>query len=457
LGFRLGYFLVKKLSRQITGKVFDFYCMPKSTKKPVSKPVAKTVKKVENVAKSTPKVIQTIDNKKVVKTESQKKVNLAKIESTSKKSSISTKPISKIVKKSAPVEAKKVEKTVAKNNLAGNKPKITKSKFFGRIVALVAGVVILISLIAAIYLNNNNARKFFDKIERVQGVAIDKRETDKLYTNLAANQYATQTEISSDTYTVENQWNGVNTLNPTFVFLFDGGENKNLTADQKPIYTISATVVKLKSAGIGKWSIDSKNEYQIYNKTLDEVKKLAKGNFWEDSNKENIVNISKLYAFIKQSQDEKNAFDNTAPTAGINQGILQEKYGIGLLNSQYETYGSNVPDYSKIKKNKELRVPFEQKYLEILQAKKSEIEGVYNKLTPELQTANKQKITDWTNAALFQIQENYYVEATNLSDPDVKQAARPDYDAQLEQRKTYYNESQAKEASIRDELTKLVV
>jgi hypothetical protein len=298
--------------------------------------------------------------------------------------------------------------------------------------------LILFGVIGGVYLNSTS-NQFISSLPVVEGQPITGRKLDSLYTNTAPAQYESNQNISKERHIVAANQNILNPFSPSFVFIYDATNLNNINS-------ISITKVDLNIFKERGWRVESKQEYQLFNTSMEQAKEIVKKDFW-NTHKDDLVNLSNISKTIEEFERSDEKLDSNSVLYEVNRSLNQLNFNITLLKVDRDSYGKNTPDYNQIQQDITNRLPIEESLFNKYNQLKKDIEGVYNSSTnPQKEILTK----EWVQRAVFSLNDEYFQanidEKNNLVSNDQLNRyleAKPKRQELIEQNKKRIEEIQA--------------
>jgi hypothetical protein len=307
---------------------------------------------------------------------------------------------------------------------------------------IILAILIIFGGIGDYYLTSTG-QKYASSLPIKEGQSITDRQLDTLYTNLTPEQYSQNPQVSKDRALVANTSNMLNPFSPVFTYVYDASKLEDTNS-------VSLTKLDLTFSPQKRWQVSNKHEYQLFGKTFDEAKELAKGDFWR-LNKEHIVDLSSINTLLVQLEKEKSQLDSKNTLYEIKSAMTQLNFNIKLLELDKDSYGSKTPDYAQIQKDIQNRLPIDKEFLQRFSDTQKDIELAQNT------SQDPQKeilVKEWVQKIVFNFSDEYFQKSSQFQDSNNTSDAYKKYLESADQRKQAVTQNTNRIDEIKQTLSK---
>jgi hypothetical protein len=317
-------------------------------------------------------------------------------------------------------------------------------------LVLIAMLILLFLGIGNGYLTYNG-EKFVKAIPIVEGQAITDREVGKLYTNLKPEQYEQDKKTSRNREYVHQNPNMFNPFSQTYTFLYDATELA--LPDGKTVPAVSASVLTLQFAPDTGWKVEKKTDYQIYNNSMDQAKKLVEGQFWNNS-KDDIVDLTRISKTLETLDDEQAKLDKGSSLYEVKNAIFQVSGRKRLLEVESQVYGAKTPGVNDIKKEFEIMKPLYSEIEEKYRGVEATLAQIQKTKTPEVNQSLNALYSEWIQKALANINDEYVGKVIEKNPASVDPAKKQQFIDSKDQRAGVVTQNTTRIEEIKGEIAK---
>jgi hypothetical protein len=307
---------------------------------------------------------------------------------------------------------------------------------------IILSILIVFSGVGGYYLTSTG-QKFANSLPTKEGQSITDRQLDTLYTNLTPEQYSQNPQVSKDRALIANNSNTFNPFSPVFTYVYDASKLEDTNS-------VSLTKIDLNFTPQKGWQVSSKHEYQLFGKSFDEAKEVAKGDYWKSA-KDNLVDLTTINTLLVELEKEKSQLDSKNALYEIKSAMTQLGFNIKLLELDKESYGSKTPDYAQIQKDIQNRLPIDKEFLQRFTDVQKEIELALNT------SPNPQKdilIKEWVQKVVFNFSDEYFQKSSQFQENNNTSDAYKKYLESADQRKQAVAQNTTRIEEIKKELVK---
>jgi hypothetical protein len=307
---------------------------------------------------------------------------------------------------------------------------------------IILSILIIFSGVGGYYLTSTG-QKYANSLPIKEGQSITDRQLDSLYTNLTPEQYSQNPQVSKDRVLIANTSNMLNPFAPVFTYVYDASKLEDTNS-------VSLTKLDLNFTTQKGWQVVSKHEYQLFGKTFDEAKEIAKSDYWKSS-KDHLVDLTSINILLVQLEKEKSQLDSKNPLYEVKSALIQLGFNIKLLELDKESYGSKTPDYAQIQKDIQNRLPIDKDFLQRFTDVQKEIELASNT------SQDPQKdilVKEWVQKVVFNFSDEYFQKSSQFQETSNTSDAYKKYLESADQRKQAVTQNSTRIEEIKQALAK---
>jgi hypothetical protein len=307
---------------------------------------------------------------------------------------------------------------------------------------IILAILIIFGGIGDYYLTSTG-QKYASSLPIKEGQSITDRQLDSLYTNLTPEQYTQNPQVSKARTLIANTSNTLNPFSPVFTYVYDASKLEDTNS-------VSLTKLDLNFTPQKGWQVGTKHEYQLFGKSFDEAKEIAKGDYWKSA-KDNLVDLTTINTLLVQLEKEKTQLDAKNALYEIKSAMTQLNFNIKLLELDKDSYGSKTPDYAQVQKDIQNRLPVDKEFFQRFTDIQKEIEI-------ELNTSqDPQKdilVKEWVQKVVFNFSDEYFQKSSQFQDNSNTSDAYKKYLESADQRKQAVAQNNTRIEEIKQTLSK---